>query len=75
VRGGRHNSLRLDSKNLADKIEAEEVRIMSLVLGNINGIVALVFGVLILLTPKLLSTLVGIYLIIVGLIGLGIINF
>ena len=48
---------------------------MSLVLGNINGIVALVFGVLILLTPKLLSTLVGIYLIIVGLIGLGIINF
>ena len=36
---------------------------------------ALVFGILILLNPKLLSTLVAIYLILVGLIGLGVIKF
>jgi hypothetical protein len=36
---------------------------------------ALVFGVLILINPKLLSVLVGIYLVVTGLIGLGILRF
>ena len=43
-------------------------------LGNLDAILALVFGILILINPKLLSTLVGIYLIVVGLLGLGILN-
>lgn len=44
-------------------------------LGVLSPIISLVFGVLILLNPKLLSTLVGIYLILIGLIGLGVIRF
>lgn len=44
-------------------------------LSNLNALMALVFGVLILINPKLLSTLVGIYLIVVGLIGFGILRF
>ena len=41
----------------------------------INPILAVIFGVIILANPKLLSTLIGIYLILSGLIGMGIINF
>jgi len=48
---------------------------MTFILKNLNALVAIVFGVLILFNPKLLSTLVGIYLILVGLIGLGILKF
>lgn len=36
---------------------------------------SLIFGVLVLVNPKLLSTLVGIYLVVTGLIGLGILRF
>jgi hypothetical protein len=35
---------------------------------------SLIFGVLILINPKLLSVLVAIYLIVTGLIGLGILK-
>ncbi|MGI5841135.1 MAG: DUF3096 domain-containing protein [Patescibacteria group bacterium] len=45
-----------------------------MILRNINPILSLIFGILILTNPKLLSTLVGIYLIITGLLGLGIIQ-
>jgi len=48
---------------------------MTLVINHINAWLALIFGILILINPKLLSILVGIYLIIVGLTGLGIIRF
>ncbi|MGI5826723.1 MAG: DUF3096 domain-containing protein [Patescibacteria group bacterium] len=48
---------------------------MTFVIRNLNAWVALIFGILILVNPKLLSVLVGIYLIIVGLTGLGIIRF
>jgi uncharacterized membrane protein HdeD (DUF308 family) len=41
---------------------------------SLSALIALIFGVLILVNPKLLSTLVGIYLIVVGLIGLGLIR-
>jgi len=44
-------------------------------INHLNPLLALIFGVLILLNPKLLSTLMGIYLIMVGLIGLGVIRF
>jgi uncharacterized membrane protein HdeD (DUF308 family) len=46
-----------------------------IILNNLQAILALVFGILILFNPKLLSTLIGIYLIIVGLLGLGILRF
>jgi len=48
---------------------------MSVTITNVQAVVSLIFGVLILINPKLLSTLVGIYLIIVGLVGLGLVNF
>jgi len=41
----------------------------------LNPVLSIIFGVLILLNPKLLSTLVGIYLILIGLIGLGVLRF
>ncbi|MBU1089013.1 DUF3096 domain-containing protein [Patescibacteria group bacterium] len=44
-------------------------------LKNLSPLLSVVFGILVLLNPKLLSTLIGIYLIIVGLLGLGLINF
>jgi hypothetical protein len=37
-------------------------------------IVALIFGILILIFPRILNYLVAIYLIIIGLVGLGIIH-
>jgi hypothetical protein len=38
---------------------------------HLHAIVSIVFGVLILVVPRLLSYLVAIYLILTGLIGLG----
>jgi len=43
-------------------------------LTNISPLMSLVFGILILINPKLLNLLVAIYLIITGLLGLGIIR-
>jgi len=45
-----------------------------IVINNLAPIIALIFGILILIKPKLLSTLIALYLIITGLIGLGILN-
>jgi hypothetical protein len=39
--------------------------------GNLSPLVALIAGILILLMPRLLNYIVAIYLIIVGLIGIG----
>jgi Protein of unknown function (DUF3096) len=47
---------------------------MTLDVGHIQPIVALIAGVLILLVPNLLSYIVSFYLIIVGIIGLGFIH-
>jgi hypothetical protein len=47
---------------------------MTLDVGHIQPIVALIAGVLILLVPNLLSYIVAFYLIIVGIIGLGLIH-
>ena len=48
---------------------------MNLSLSNLSPLTSLVFGILILIFPKFLNYLIAAYLIIVGLIGLGILNF
>ncbi len=44
---------------------------MTITAAHLSPILSLVFGVLILIVPRFLNYLVGIYLILVGLIGLG----
>ena len=48
---------------------------MTLSFANLSPIVSLLFGILILVFPKFLNYLIAIYLIIIGLLGLGIISF
>lgn len=45
---------------------------MSINFGNMSPLVSLLFGILILIFPKFLNYLIAGYLIIVGLLGLGI---
>ena len=45
---------------------------MTISIGNLAPIVALVAGILILIMPRLLNYIVAIYLIVIGIIGLGI---
>ncbi len=45
---------------------------MTISIGHIAPVVALICGILILLMPRLLNYIVAIYLIVVGIIGLGI---
>ncbi|MEJ2375683.1 MAG: DUF3096 domain-containing protein [Pseudolabrys sp.] len=47
---------------------------MHISIGHLAPIVAIVAGVLILVVPRLLNYIVAIYLILVGLLGLGIIH-
>jgi hypothetical protein len=47
---------------------------MTFNIGHLQPIVALIAGVLILIMPRLLNYIVAIYLIFVGIIGLGIIR-
>ena len=47
---------------------------MSLTLTNLSPLASLVFGVLILIFPKFLNYLIAGYLILVGIIGLGLIR-
>ncbi len=47
---------------------------MTLSTSNLSPLASLAFGILILVFPKSLNYLIAIYLIIVGLIGLGLIN-
>ena len=47
---------------------------MSISFTNLDPIVALVFGILVLIFPKILNYLIAAYLIIVGLLGLGILH-
>jgi hypothetical protein len=48
---------------------------MAITTAHIPAIVALIAGLLILITPRLLNFIVAIYLIIVGLIGLGLLRW
>jgi hypothetical protein len=47
---------------------------MGISLTNLSPMASLVFGILILMFPKFLNYLIAIYLIIVGLLGLGLIK-
>ena len=47
---------------------------MNLSFANLSPLASLVFGILILMFPKLINYLIAAYLIIVGLLGLGIIR-
>lgn len=47
---------------------------MSLGISNLSPIMSLIFGVLILVFPKFLNYLIAIYLILAGLLGLGILH-
>jgi len=47
---------------------------MSISMANIPAVLALIIGILILIVPRFLNYLVAIYLILVGLLGLGILR-
>lgn len=47
---------------------------MNLSLTNLSPLASLVFGILILLFPRLINYLIAFYLILMGLIGLGILR-
>jgi hypothetical protein len=47
---------------------------MTLSLAHLQPLVSLIAGVLILLVPRILNYIVAIYLILIGIIGLGIIH-
>jgi DUF3096 family protein len=47
---------------------------MTVSIANLQPIVALIAGILILIMPRLLNYIVAIYLIVIGIIGLGIIK-
>lgn len=45
---------------------------MSITIGHLAPVVALIAGILILIMPRLLNYIVAIYLMVIGIIGLGI---
>ena len=45
---------------------------MSITISHLQPVVALIAGILILLVPRLLNYIVAIYLIVIGILGLGI---
>ena len=47
---------------------------MYISVSNLSPIASLIFGILVLLFPKSLNYLIAIYLIIIGLIGLGVLG-
>lgn len=47
---------------------------MTISIANLQPIVALIAGVLILIMPRLLNFIVAIYLIVIGILGLGILR-
>jgi hypothetical protein len=48
---------------------------MTISIGNLPAIVALLAGILILIMPRLLNYIVAIYLIFIGVVGLGFLKF
>jgi hypothetical protein len=66
----------LPEKTVIKKIEIKERRwqYMSLSVANLSPLMSLVFGILILVFPKFLNYLIAGYLILVGVMGLGIIK-
>jgi hypothetical protein len=58
----------------SSKLPPAETPMMTLGIAHIQPIVALIAGILILLIPRLLNFIVAIYLIFIGIVGLGIIR-
>ena len=56
-----------------DDIEARSPA-MNLNIGHLSPVISLIAGILILIMPRLLNFIVAIYLIIIGVIGLGLIR-
>ena len=48
---------------------------MTITAAHLSPILSILFGVLILIVPRFLNYLVAIYLILVGLLGLGLVRF
>jgi uncharacterized membrane protein len=59
-----------------ERSELSSVEDTAMVIGvaHLSPLLSIVFGILILVLPRLLNYLVGIYLILAGLLGLGIIH-
>lgn len=57
-----------------DRGSASENPSMTITLSHLQPIVAILAGILILIAPRLLNYIVAIYLIVVGLIGLGVLR-
>jgi DUF3096 family protein len=55
--------------------ETPETTSMTITAGHLPAIVALIAGVLILIMPRLLNYIVAIYLIFVGLVGMGLLRW
>jgi hypothetical protein len=66
--------LRHDAARFATVFATIRGAAMNYVFGHLQPIVALIAGILILLFPRLLSFIIAIYLIIVGLVGLGVLK-
>ena len=47
---------------------------MTLGIGHLSPVISLIAGILILIMPRLLNYIVAIYLIVIGIIGLGLIK-
>ncbi|MEE7458940.1 MULTISPECIES: DUF3096 domain-containing protein [Methylobacteriaceae] len=47
---------------------------MTITVSNLQPIIAILAGILILIAPRLLNYIVAVYLIVVGLIGLGVLR-
>jgi len=47
---------------------------MTLSVGHLSPVISLIAGILILIMPRLLNYIVAIYLIVIGIIGLGLIR-
>jgi len=47
---------------------------MTISMGNLSPIVSILAGILILIMPRLLNYIVAIYLIVIGILGLGILR-
>jgi len=47
---------------------------MNISVGHLSPVISLIAGILILIMPRLLNYIVAIYLIVIGIIGLGIIK-
>jgi hypothetical protein len=71
ARDGRIGSSNRDSRSIA---RAEHCK-MTLTVAHISPIISLVAGVLILVMPRLLNLIVAIWLILNGLIGLGLLKW